>query len=337
MEIRDVIIVGAGPAGLATAIAARQRGLDHLVVEQGAIVDAIYRYPTHMSFFTTPELLEIGGMPLVTPYEKPTRLEALRYYRKVTEAYQLQVTLHEKVTAVTAVGSEGDPLFEVESVGRQGRTHVREARAVVLAMGYFDHPNLLDVPGEDLPHVSHYYKEAHPFYRQRVVVVGGKNSACEAALELFRAGAHVTLVHRGEVLGESVKYWVRPDIDNRIRNGSVAAHFATEVVEIRSTEVIVRRIGDTDTRSIPAEGVLLLTGYHADAAFLRRSGVEVDLVSLVPRHDAHTFESNVPNLFIAGGQIAGRRTGSVFIENGRFHGQQIAAVLAERLGVSATS
>jgi thioredoxin reductase (NADPH) len=337
MALRDVIIVGAGPAGLATAIAARQRGLDHLVVEQGTIVDAIYRYPTHMSFFTTPELLEIGGMPLVTPYEKPTRLEALRYYRKVTEAYQLQVALHEKVTAITAVGLPDDPLFEVESVGGYGQARVRESRAVVLAMGYFDHPNLLGVPGEDLPHVSHFYKEAHPFYRQRVVVVGGKNSACEAALELFRAGAHVTLIHRGEVLGESVKYWVRPDIDNRIRNGSIAAHFSTEVVAIRSTEVIVRRIGETDTQNIPAEGVLLLTGYHADAEFLRRSGVEVDPVSLVPRHDAQTFESNVPNLFIAGGQIAGRRTGSVFIENGRFHGQQIAGVLAERLGVSATS
>jgi len=332
MAVRDVIIVGAGPAGLATAIAARQRGLDHQVVEQGAIVDAIYRYPTHMSFFTTPELLEIGGMPLVTPFEKPTRLEALRYYRKVAEAYQLQVALHEKVTAVTAVGTADDPLFEVESAGRLGQTRVRASRAVVLAMGYFDHPNRLGVPGEDLPHVSHYYKEAHPFYRQRVLVVGGKNSACEAALELYRAGAHVTLVHRGETLGESVKYWVRPDIENRIRNGSIAAHFSTEVVEIRPTDVLVRRVGEIETTAIPVEGVLLLTGYHADAEFLRRCGVEVDPVSLVPRHHAHTFETNVPNLFVAGGQVAGRRTGSVFIENGRFHGNQIAAALAERLG-----
>jgi thioredoxin reductase (NADPH) len=330
MAVRDVIIVGAGPAGLATAIAARQLGLDHQVVEKGAIVDAVYRYPTHMSFFTTPELLEIGGMPLVTPYEKPTRLEALRYYRKVAEAYQLQVALHEEVTAVTAAGTAHDPLFEVETRGRLGQTRVREARAVVLAMGYFDHPNLLGVPGEDLPHVSHYYAEAHPYYRQRVVVVGGKNSACETALELFRAGAHVTLVHRGDTLGESVKYWVRPDIENRIRNGSIAAHFSTEVVAISPTDVTVRRIGERDTQALPAEGVLLLTGYHADADFLRRCGVEIDPVSLVPRHDPHTFETNVPNLFIAGGQVAGRRTGSVFIENGRFHGEQIARVLADR-------
>jgi thioredoxin reductase (NADPH) len=331
MAVRDVLIVGAGPAGLATAIAARQLGLDYQVVEKGSIADAIYRYPTHMSFFTTPELLEIGGMPLVTPFEKPTRLEALRYYRKVAEAYQLQITLHEAVTAVTAVETAHDPLFEVETRGRLGQTRVREARAVVLAMGYFDHPNRLGVPGEDLPHVSHYYHEAHPYYRQRVIVVGGKNSACEAALELYRAGAHVTLVHRGETLGESVKYWVRPDMENRIRNGSIPARFSTEVVEIRPSEVLVRRVGDAETEAIPAEGVLLLTGYHADAEFLRRCGVEIDSASLVPRHDPQTFETNVPHLFIAGGQIAGKRTGSVFIENGRFHGEQIARVLAARL------
>lgn len=331
MAIRDVLIVGAGPAGLATAIAARRLGLDHQVVEQGAIVDAIYRYPTHMIFFTTPELLEIGGMPLVTPYEKPTRLEALRYYRKVAEAYQLQIVMHERVTAVSAVGTPAEPLFEVESTGRTGQTRVRQSRAVVLAMGYFDHPNLLGVPGEGLPHVSHFYREAHPYYRQRVVVVGGKNSACETALELYRAGAHVTLVHRGETLGESVKYWVRPDIENRIRNGSIAAHFGSDVVSISPAEVTVRRRVDGATTAIPAEGVLLLTGYHADADFLRRAGIEVDEATLVPQHDPHTFESNVPNLFIAGGQIAGRRTGSVFIENGRFHGEQIAQVLAARL------
>jgi thioredoxin reductase (NADPH) len=331
MAVRDALIVGAGPAGLATAIACRQLRLDYQVVEKGAITDAIYRYPTHMTFFTTPELLEIGGMPLVTPFEKPTRLEALRYYRKVAEAYQLQIALHEEVTSVSAVGTPGDPLFEVEPRDRLNQTRVRSSRAVVLAMGYFDHPNRLGVSGEDLPHVSHYYREAHPYYRQRVVVVGGKNSACETALELYRAGAHVTLVHRGEKLGESVKYWVRPDMENRIRNGSIPAHFSTEVVEITPTEVVVRRISETRTGTIPAEAVLLHTGFHADADFLRSAGVEVDAASLVPRHDAHTFETNVPNLFIAGGQIAGRRTGSVFIENGRFHGEQIARVLAERL------
>ena len=327
----DVLIVGAGPAGLATAIAARRLGVECLVVEKGAVADAIYRYPTHMSFFTTPELLEIGGMPFVTPFEKPTRLEALRYYRKVAEAFQLPLALHEEVTAVARSGAPVEPCFAVESRTRLGERRVREARAVALAMGYFDHPNRLGVPGEDLPHVTHYYREAHPYYRQHVVVVGGKNSACEAALELYRAGAHVTLVHRGETLGESVKYWVRPDIENRIRNGSIAAHFSTEVVEIGPAEVTVRHRDAGTTTVLPADGVLLLTGYHADAAFLGRLGVAIDPDTLVPRHDPHTFESNVPNLFIAGGQVAGKRTGSVFIENGRFHGEQIARTVADRL------
>jgi len=331
MAVRDVLIVGAGPAGLATAIAARHHGLDYLVVEKGTVADAIYRFPTHMVFFTTPELLEVGNLPLTTPYEKPTRLEALRYYRKVVDTYQLQVAMHEEVTAVAAAGRGDGSVFEVESRTGRGHVRVREARAVVLAMGYYGRPNMLNVPGEDLPHVSHYYAEAHPFYRQRVVVVGGKNSACEAALELHRAGAHVTLVHRGEALGESVKYWVKPDIENRIKEGSVAAHFSTEVVEIRPTDVVVRRAGEIETDTIPADGVLLLTGYQADHDFLRRAGVEIDPETMIPCHHADTFETNVPGLFIAGGQLAGRRTGTIFIENGRFHGEQVARVIASRL------
>lgn len=331
MSVRDVLIVGAGPAGLATAIAARHHGLDYLVVEKGTVADAIYRFPTHMVFFTTPELLEIGNLPLTTPYDKPTRLEALRYYRKVVDTYQLQVAMHEEVTAVTATGDGGGRVFEVESRTARGLVRVRGACAVVLAMGYYGRPNLLNVPGEDLPHVSHYYDEAHPYYRQRVVIVGGKNSACEAALELHRAGAHVTLAHRGETLGESVKYWVKPDIENRIKEGSIAGRFSTEVVEIRPTHVVVRRRGQLETDTIPADAVLLLTGYQADHDFLRRAGVEIDPETLIPRHHAETFETNVPGLFIAGGQLAGRRTGTIFIENGRFHGEQAARAVADRV------
>ena len=331
MSVRDVLIVGGGPAGLATAIASRHLGLDYLVVEKGTVTDAIYRFPTHMVFFTTPELLEVGGLPLTTPYEKPTRLEALRYYRKVVDTYQLQVALHEEVTAVNATGEGADRIFEVETRSARGHVRVREARAVVLAMGYYGRPNLLGIPGEDLPHVSHYYGEAHPYYRQRVVIVGGKNSACEAALELHRAGAHPTLVHRGEALGDSVKYWVRPDVENRIKEGSIAARFSTEVVEIRPTHVVVRRTGELETETIPAEGVLLMTGYQADPGFLQRAGVELDPETNIPRHHADTFETNVTNLFIAGGQLAGRRTGTIFIENGRFHGEQVAKTLAARL------
>lgn len=329
MPARDVLIVGGGPSGLATAIACRHHGLDYQVLEQGALVDAIARFPTNMVFFTTPELLEVGGVPLTTPYEKPTRAEALRYYRKVTDVFQLQVSLHEQVLAVEPDGHGDERLFAVATRSRLGVERVRHARAVVLAMGYYGLPNLLGVPGEHLPHVSHYYSEPHPYYRQRVVIVGGKNSACEAALELYRNGAHVTMVHRGETLGDSVKYWVRPDIDNRIKEGTIAARFATRVVEIRPTEVVVETGSGCET--IAADSVLLLTGYRADPAFLRGIGIEVDVDTLVPRYDADTFETNVANVFIAGGQLAGMRTGTIFIENGRLHGERIAQVLAERL------
>lgn len=324
MPVRDVLIVGAGPSGLATAIAAKHFGLDYVVLEQGALVDAIVRFPVNMVFFTTPELLEIGGMPLTTPYDKPTRHEALQYYRKVVDTFQLQVSLHEKVIAVRP-GAGGEP-FTVESRTARGVTRVREARNVVLAMGYYEKPNLLDVPGEDLPHVSHFYREAHLHYRQRVVIVGGKNSAVEAALEIYRAGGHVTMVHRGPGFGESVKYWVKPDIENRIKEGAIAAHFNARVVEIRPSEVVL-----DSGATLPAESVLLLTGYQADAEFMRAIGIEINPETNAPRYQIDTYETNVPGLFVAGGQVAGKRTGTVFIENGRFHGEVIAKAIASRL------
>ena len=324
MSVREVIIVGAGPSGLATAIACRHFGLDYLVLEQGSLVDAIARFPLNMVFFTTPELMEIGGIPLTTPYDKPTRAEALRYYRKVVDTFQLQVSLYEGVTAVAPPSEPGEP-FAVETRNRRGVTRVREARSVVLAMGYYTQPNMLNVPGEDLPHVSHFYKEAHQHYRQRVVIVGGKNSAVEAALEIHRAGGHVTMVHRGAGFGESVKYWVKPDIENRVKEGSIAAHFDASVVEIRPNEVVL----DSGV-TIPAEAVLLLTGYRADPEFMRRIGVEINPETLAPRYNIDTYETNVPGLYVAGGQVAGKRTGTVFIENGRFHGEVIAKALAAK-------
>lgn len=332
MAVRDVLIVGAGPSGLATAIAAKQHGLDYVVVEKGVLVNSIFHFPTHMVFFTTPELLEIGGLPLVTPFDKPTRLEALRYYRRVVDTCGLQISLQEQVIAVERDGetfvvttADVDPEGELLETRR-----VREARAVVLAIGYYDHPNCLGVPGENLPHVSHYYSEAHPYYRRRVVIVGGRNSAAEAALELCRAGAHVTLVHRGAELGASIKYWVRPDIENRIKEGSIAARFEARVVEVRPHGVVVERGGERE--DIPADAVLLLTGYRPDVALMQRAGIRCDEETLTPEYDPETFETNVSNLFVAGGASAGRNTGSIFIENGRFHGERIINVLADRFG-----
>jgi thioredoxin reductase (NADPH) len=324
MAVRDVIIVGAGPSGLATAIASRHFNLDYLVLEQGSLVDAIARFPINMVFFTTPELMEIGGLPLTTPFDKPTRAEALNYYRKVVDVFQLQVSLFDKVLSITPPEGPGEP-FAVDSRTTRGVTRVREAWNVVLAMGYYDRPNLLNIPGEDLPHVTHFYPEAHPYYRQRVVIVGGKNSAAEAALEIHRAGGRVTIVHRGAAFGDSIKYWVKPDIENRVKDGSIAAHFNANVVEIRSSEVVL----DTGV-TLPAEGVLLLTGYRADADFMRTIGVEINPETLEPKYSAETYETNVPGLFIAGGQLAGKKTGTVFIENGRFHGEVIAKTLASR-------
>jgi thioredoxin reductase (NADPH) len=326
VSVRDVLIVGAGPSGLATAIAAKQHGLDYAIVEQGVLVNSVFNFPVHMVFFTTPELLEIGGLPLISPYEKPTRLEALRYYRRVVDTYQLDIGFEEKVVEIDR---EPDGTFVVTTARPTGTTRVRDARAVVLAIGYYDRPNFLNVPGEDLPHVSHYYDDAHPYYRKRVVVVGGKNSAAEAALELFRGGAHVTLLHRRKTLGDSIKYWVRPDIENRIKEGSVPARFETTVVEITPEFVVTERHGVRE--QIPADQVFLLTGYHPDVDLMTQAGIRCDPESYKPELNGETFETNVPNLFIAGGAIAGKHTGSIFIENGRFHGEKIIKVLADRL------
>ena len=324
MSVRDVIIVGAGPSGLATAIAAKHFGLDYVVLEQGSLVDGIARFPLNMVFFTTPELLEIGGIPLTSPYDKPTRAEALQYYRKVVDTFQLQVSLFEQVVTIDQPEAPGEP-FTVESRTSRGVTRVRQAMNVVLAMGYYTQPNMLDIPGEDLPHVTHFYKEAHAYYRQRVVIVGGKNSAAETALEIHRSGGHVTMVHRGAAFGDSIKYWVKPDIENRVKEGSITAHFNATVTEIRPNEVVL----DTGV-TLPAEAVLLLTGYRADPEFMRRIGVTIDPETLEPKYSAETYETNVPGLFVAGGQVAGKKTGTVFIENGRFHGEVIAKTLAAR-------
>ena len=359
MSVRDVVIIGAGPSGLAAAIAARQHELDYLVLEKGVLVNSIYHFPPHMVFFTTPELLEIGGLPFVSPFDKPTRAEALTYYRKAVDRFDLRIAFDEQVVAVTR--DEGEGVFEVQTHSSRGVRRVHLARYLVFAIGYYDHPVRLGIPGEDLPQVSHYFGDPHLHYRQRVVVVGGGNSAAEAALLLYRSGAHVTVVHRHPTLKRTIKYWVRPDIENRIKEGSIAARFSACLTEIRPVSVLVRPIpasvddeaarqrelfadadashepasvlapspATADVEEIPADAVYLLTGYRADADLLCRAGVRLNDRE-APVFDKETFETNVPNVFVAGGAIAGKDTGTVFIENGRFHGQTIADVIASR-------
>ena len=337
MLIRDVTIVGAGPAGLAAAIAAKQVGLDYSIIEKGVLVNSIYKFPVNMVFFTTPELLEIGGLPLVSPFEKPTRLEALRYYRRVVDTYDLAIEFGEQVIAVepasahSRFGEASAPnVFDIETRSDKGVRRIRHSRNVIFAIGYFDHPNFIGVPGENLPHVSHYYNESHGFYRKRVVIVGGGNSAAETALELYRSGATVTLVHRHPELKPSIKYWVRPDIENRIKEGSVRGLLNTRVVEIQPTQVIVERDGTRE--EIPADAVFLLTGYHPDCDLYRRAGIRLHRETMTPELNRDTFETNVPGVFLAGGAICGRDTSNIFIENGRFHGETIIKTIAERLG-----
>ena len=331
MQIRDVIIVGAGPAGLAAAIAAKHARLDYAVVEKGVLVNSIYKFPVNMVFFTTPELLEIGGLPLVSPFEKPTRLEALRYYRRVVDTYELSIEFGEQVVSVVREGGlDHDGIFAVETRSDKGVRRIRHGRNVVFAIGYYDHPNYIGVPGENLPHVAHYYTEAHGCYRKNVVIVGGGNSAAETALELYRSGASVTLVHRHRELKPSIKYWVRPDIENRLKEGSIKGLFSTRVLEIHPTQVIVER--DGARQELPADAVFLLTGYHPDCDLYRRSGIRLDRDTMTPEVSQETFETNVPGLFLAGGAICGRDTSNIFIENGRFHGETIISVIARRMG-----
>ncbi len=327
-SVPDLIVVGAGPSGLAVAIAALRAGLEYEVLEKGMLVEAVFRFPRGMTFFTTAELLEIGDLPFVTPHPKPTREEALNYYRRVVDTYDLRIAFDE---AVTDVRRETDGCFTVRSLaaraGEAPSARARRCRFVVVATGYYGHPNRLGVPGEDLPQVAHYFDEPHPFHRRRVVVVGGANSAAEAALVLHRTGARVTLVHRRAELSSHIKYWVKPDLENRIKEGSIAARLDSRVVEIRPDQVVIE--GPQGREQIPADAVFLLTGYRPDTTLLERAGVRIDPETLAPEHDPRTFETNVPGLYLAGAVVAGRNTNRIFIENGRFHGAEVVkAILA---------
>ena len=322
----DLLVVGAGPTGMACAIEAEKAGFKSLLVDKGCLVNSIYHYPNNMVFFTTPELLEIGDIPFTTALPKPTRLEALEYYRRVAEHYELRIHQYEWVKTIT--GKDND--FRVTTTDRHSAVHDYRARKIVLATGYYDLANQLDVPGEDLEKVFHYYRDPHPYYDADVLVVGGKNSAAEAALDLWRHGARVTLVHRGPQMHNNVKYWVRPDIENRIKAGEIPAYFNSTVREINEDCVILKT--PSGPERLKNDFVFALTGYHPDYDFLRSVGVELSPEQLRPVCDPETLESNVPGVYVAGVIVAGSRTSEIFIENGRFHGKLIANDLREKMG-----
>ena len=342
----DVLIVGAGPSGLASAIECQKRGLKVVTIDKGCLVNSLFHYPAGMTFFTTPELLEIGDIPFPSAHQKPTREEALEYYRKVAAHYKLDIRQYERVE--TIIGHDGE--FRVTTcrertdilggleTHRDGRTtgaplderHEYRARKLIVATGYYDLPNFIQIPGEELPKVFHYYREPHPFFDCDVIVIGGKNSAAIAALELWRHGAHVTIVHRGQGMHQNVKYWIKPDIENRIKNGEIKAQFNSRVREIAAEHVVL----DTPHGEVKLRNdfVFALTGYHPDYEFLQTLGVQLG-DECRPLVNKETLETNVPGVYVAGVIVAGSKTNEIFIENGRFHGQKIAADLAQKVKV----
>jgi thioredoxin reductase (NADPH) len=340
VEETDLLVIGAGPCGLAAGIAARQAGLSCVLLDRRTVVSTIERYPLAMTFFSTPERIEIGGVPFIASHEKPTRQDGLIYYRRVAEHYALDIRPGEEVVdVVRGTGSSTAPAngFRIEVARRHdGKTY--QAAAVVFATGYYDNPNYLRIPGEDLPHVSHYFVEGHPYWRQRVIVIGAGNSSVDAALECWRAGATVTLVHFGEGFDRTVKAWVLPDIVNRVKEGSIAVRWRSRVRGITPTHVEVASDATGTVELIPADAVLAMTGYHADTSLLQRLGVPVDPVSGVPEHDEATMATPVPGCYLAGVIASGNDANRLFIENARGHGDLILRhFLQTRAGARPTS
>ena len=325
-QTTDVLVVGAGPTGLACGIEAKREAFQLLIVEKGCLVNSLFHYPAGMTFFTTRERLEIGDLPLPSLNIKPNRAEAIEYYRCVADFYKLPIRYGERVVSVQR--ADGKFAVETEDLWKQPRTY--SAKAVILATGYYDLPNRLEAPGEDLPHVSHYYTDAHLFYSKKVAVIGAGNSAAVASLDLYRHGADVTLIHRGQELSRHIKYWIKPDLENRIKEKSIRAYFGCEVKQIARDHICVQKASG-ETLHVEADHIFALTGYHPDFDFIRGTGVEFDPVTLRPRCNPETLVSNVPGLYLAGVIIAGLNTNEIFIENGRFHGKQIVEDIKRKL------
>jgi len=320
----DLLIVGAGPCGLAAAIAAQRAGLTAVVIDAGAVVSTITQYPYYVSFFSTAEKLTLGGVPFVVSSDKPSRRDGLSYYRAIVRHFGLDVRQYERVTGL----EQSRTGFAVHSETLEGVVHQTHARAVCVATGYFGSPNRLGVPGETLPHVAHVYREGHPAFDQDVVVVGGGNSAAEAALDLWRAGARVTLVHFGPTFDKRIKPWVLPDLQNRMNEGAIGARWNSRVTTIEPGTMTIT--GPEGPQRLAARFVYVMTGFAPNTALLADAGVPVDAMTGIPAHDPETFETTIPGLFIAGVVVAGYDANKVFIENGRFHGDRIVARLQGR-------
>ncbi len=313
MIIEGTIIIGGGPCGLSAAIALSKLGDKPLVIEKGNIVNAIYHYPTHQMFFSSSEKLEIGDIPFITENRRPVRNQALAYYREVVRRKNLRINAFEKVEKVE---KKDEQRFIVTT-----NKETYEAKQVVIATGYYDHPNYLNIPGESLPKVFHYFKEAHPYFDKDVVVIGGKNSSVDAALELVKAGARVTVLYRGSQYSTSIKPWILPEFESLVRNGTIRMEFHANLLEIQE-DVVVYKIGE-ETRSIKNDFVFAMTGYHPDHEFLKKMGITIDLETGRPTFNVETMETNIKGIYIAGVIAAGNNANEIFIENGRFHGELI--------------
>ncbi|MDN4074590.1 YpdA family putative bacillithiol disulfide reductase [Fictibacillus terranigra] len=322
----DVCIIGGGPCGLSAAISVKEKGLSYVVIEKGNIVESIYNYPTHQTFFSTSEKLEIGNVPFVNEERKPRRIHALTYYREVAKRKQLNIRTFEKVTEVQ---KKNNTTYYIRTKTAKDDIYEYEAKAVVIATGYYDNPAYMNIPGEDQNHVFHYFKEGHPYYNKDVTVIGGKNSAVDTALELQKAGARVTVLYRGEDYSKSVKPWVLPEFVSHVNSGKISMHFQSNVLEIGKNTVIFDKKGNRET--VKADFVFAMTGYHPDHDFLKKIGILIDHESGRPAYNPESMETNVKNVFICGVIAAGNNANEIFIENGRFHGGLIAETLAASL------
>ena len=323
-DIIDLAVVGAGPCGIAVGTAAATAGLRATLYDRGCITNSLVDYPYYMTFFSTARKLEIGGVPFSIAASKPNRREALTYYRRVVEHYDLDVHQYEEITSIE--GQRGDFLLHTKT--RSGAEGTLRAKAVVVATGGFHEPNYLDVPGEDLPKVKHYYQEPYPFYDQDVLVVGAGNSSVESALETYRAGARVTMVHIFDEIDRGVKPWVVPDIQNRLKNGEIEVYWRHRIQEIRPTSVVLWNMDSEETVEIPNDWVLAMTGWRPDRPFISGLGIDIDDETGIPSYDPDTMETNVPGIYIAGVLAAGYNANKIFIENGKLHGPKIVEAVA---------